>query len=422
MNAHGAEYDAFFPLAQTLEWKGWMMVFFLLYHYWDVKPAYNAVRVAVGAYLFLTGYGNYLSLSKKGPSLTKLAASVLRINFFTFLVMATTGRGWVLYYIAPLHTLWTAVVYGLFSMPTAWPMRYRLAGVLAVIVFIYEVPYVADTIFLPLYPLLSYCGSLKEWVFRSRLDAYAPWAGMAFAAAVPKLVDFLDARGVWGSGGGVGGGGDSMVSSSESSSDSGSGGSVNNSVLPQLSSPLPSAPLTLFRAVGWSGLVDVNGRIQWRPLSIGSCVILLALVHSTQYAKHRFDYNSTHRLLEWVPITTFLLLRNLTPALRRVHLRLFAWLGEMSLELYILQFHVWMAGDAKKIVVLFPAFRTLSFFTATLGFVVLAACASAATGTLIKAIDAHGHNAVLASAAVLLLGISIINFMPGSCAVGGGGG
>ena len=389
---------AFFPIPQSLEWKGWMMTFFLLYHYWDVKPAYNAVRVAVGAYLFLTGYGNYVSLSKKGPSLVKLALSVLRINLFTFLVMATSGRGWVLYYIAPLHTLWTVVVYAYFWLPAAWSKAVKLGGILAVIVVVYEVPGVSGLVFLPLYPLLGYCGGLKEWIFRSRLDAYAPFFGMAFAAAVPHIVPWLD---------GVG-----ATAAAEDAADAST-------------AALGDAPLTWGRALGaalsWTGLVSTDGRLRSvRAVVLGTVIVVVALAHSSLYATPRFEYNATHRLTEWLPICTWLLIRNLTPALRRVHLRLFAWLGEMSLELYILQFHVWLAADAHKIVVPFPQFRALSFIIATLVFVALAGAANHATGTIIKAIDAHGHVATLASAGAVLLGIAIVNAMPGSCALDGG--
>ncbi len=174
--------------------------------------------------------------------------------------------------------------------------------------------------------------------------------------------------------------------------------------------------------LSWSGLVTAGGKLQLRPLAVGSALLLIVAAHSQLYAMHRFDYNNSHRLTEWIPIAGFLLLRNLTPALRRVHLRLFAWLGEMSLELYILQFHVWMAADAKRIVVLLPAFRGLSFIIATAGFVALAAASNIATSSLIRTLEAQGRAAVYAAAAALLLGMCIVNALPRSCAAGGGGG
>lgn len=73
---------------QTEEWKGWMQVWrprpaplclfastlillcsytnnlnvqvmFLLYHYFEAREAYNAIRVLIAGYVWLTGYGNF---------------------------------------------------------------------------------------------------------------------------------------------------------------------------------------------------------------------------------------------------------------------------------------------------------------------------------------------------------------------------
>lgn len=44
---------------QTEEWKGWMQVLFLLYHYYSAKEVYNAIRVFIAAYVWMTGYGNF---------------------------------------------------------------------------------------------------------------------------------------------------------------------------------------------------------------------------------------------------------------------------------------------------------------------------------------------------------------------------
>ena len=404
----GGDSGGFFPLPQSLEWKGWMMAFFLLYHYWDVKAAYNPIRVAVGAYLFLTGYGNFMSLSKKGPSLQKLAMSVLRINLFTASVMLITGRGWVLYYIAPLHTFWTCVVYVYFWLP--YPALHKLGAIFAAIVVVYEVPHIANYLFVPGWPLLAYCSkdqglTLNEWVFRSRLDAYAPFSGMVFAYFVPSIVEWLDRDRE------EEGGGEALAAN-------GAPPEVTARVM-ALYPGLPHALASLAHALG---LLKPSGAPRLRVMAAGGLLAVVLAAHSQMYAMERFEYNKVNRFTEWIPITAFLTLRNLTPALRGMHLRLFAWLGEMSLELYILQFHVWMAEDAKKLVVLFPNFRTLSFLIATTAFVIFAWASSAATGLAMKKIEALGRNAVLGVAGGLLGLMTVINMMPRACALGGAGG
>lgn len=44
---------------QTEEWKGWMQVLFLLYHYYEAREVYNAIRVFIASYVWMTGFGNF---------------------------------------------------------------------------------------------------------------------------------------------------------------------------------------------------------------------------------------------------------------------------------------------------------------------------------------------------------------------------
>ncbi|KAH7686023.1 O-acetyltransferase protein [Dioscorea alata] len=44
---------------QTEEWKGWMQVLFLMYHYFAASEIYNAIRVFIAAYVWMTGFGNF---------------------------------------------------------------------------------------------------------------------------------------------------------------------------------------------------------------------------------------------------------------------------------------------------------------------------------------------------------------------------
>lgn len=42
---------------QTEEWKGWMQVMFVWYHYFKATETYNAIRVFIAAYVWMTGFG-----------------------------------------------------------------------------------------------------------------------------------------------------------------------------------------------------------------------------------------------------------------------------------------------------------------------------------------------------------------------------
>ena len=44
---------------QTEEWKGWMQFSFLMYHYFSAHETYNAIRVMITCYVWMTGFGNF---------------------------------------------------------------------------------------------------------------------------------------------------------------------------------------------------------------------------------------------------------------------------------------------------------------------------------------------------------------------------
>merc|ERR1712146_511959 len=63
---------------------------------------------------------------------------------------------------------------------------------------------------------------------------------------------------------------------------------------------------------------------------------------TTIFALPKKEYNALHPYTAVIPITLYIL-RNLFPTLRRWHMHLFEYLGKITLETYIAQFHVWMA-------------------------------------------------------------------------------
>merc|ERR1712048_902021 len=98
-------------MGQTDEWKGWMQLMFLLYHYFEEKEVYNAIRVYIAAYVWMTGYGNYF-LYVRGKSFTirRTLQMLFRLNFLVFFVCVVLNNEYMLYYVAPLHTLFTVFV------------------------------------------------------------------------------------------------------------------------------------------------------------------------------------------------------------------------------------------------------------------------------------------------------------------------
>ena len=84
-----------------------------------------------------------------------------------------------------------------------------------------------------------------------------------------------------------------------------------------------------------------------------TCVLLKSVVaafwigatcwwYNNIYILPKYEFNAAHPYWFWIPILTYIYLRNLTPLLRSYHSSLLNWVGKITLETYLLQFHVFM--------------------------------------------------------------------------------
>ncbi|KAI2652834.1 N-acetylneuraminate 9-O-acetyltransferase [Labeo rohita] len=71
-------------------------------------------------------------------------------------------------------------------------------------------------------------------------------------------------------------------------------------------------------------------------------------------------------------ILAFILIRNIPGYARSLYSSFFAWFGKISLELFICQYHIWLAADTKGILVLIPGNPTLNIIVSTFIFVCVA--------------------------------------------------
>ncbi|KAL5983938.1 Protein REDUCED WALL ACETYLATION 1 [Asimina triloba] len=78
---------------QTEEWKGWMQVLFLMYHYFAATEIYNAIRVFIASYVWMTGFGNFsYYYIRKDFSLVRFAQLIAR-GIICFMQYATDVSG-----------------------------------------------------------------------------------------------------------------------------------------------------------------------------------------------------------------------------------------------------------------------------------------------------------------------------------------
>ena len=313
--AAGAIDAPFLNRDQTEEWKGVMQILFVLYHYFAAKEMYNSIRVFIAAYVWMTGYGNFFFFHRMNDySFARLTKMLFRLNFFVALVCIALDREFMQYYVCALHTFYFLAVYVTMGVAWQWNKNDRLllvkfAVLFGVLFLLFDWPALGlfQKIFQP-FSLFYWNNSLHEWWFRSSLDHYATALGMLCAWNVKRLEDFL-------------------------------------AKLEAVQPPSRKLALQVCVAVGATvlgGLWMVY--CLWLP---------------------KAEYNAQHPYTSIIPISLYILLRNLTPGLRSTVWFFFGWFGKITLETYILQFHIWLSDDAGTILQYFPNYPMCNWVFAT---------------------------------------------------------
>ena len=291
----------FLSREQTDEWKGWMQFIILAYHYTGVSRVlwvYKLIRLLVGSYLFMTGFGHTVFFYRKADySLRRSFSVLLRLNLLSYLLPYAMDTTYDFYYFAPLISFWYLVVYGTMAVwhsknksTTFLLAKFSIAAMLTICIIHW--PW-----FLNLFWLLARIAKIhwnvEEWDFRLGLDAYIVYVGAICGILYVKYQEW------------------------ESSSSEGKMQHVR-------------LMIKILSAV-----------------SILGTIMLYVPVYLRTHKKE--DYNRHHPYLSILPITTYVLFRNCSSSIRSKYSSVFAWLGRISLETFTLQFHIWMAADTKGV-------------------------------------------------------------------------
>ncbi|XP_042898076.1 N-acetylneuraminate (7)9-O-acetyltransferase isoform X2 [Parasteatoda tepidariorum] len=100
--------------------------------------------------------------------------------------------------------------------------------------------------------------------------------------------------------------------------------------------------------------------------------------------RNKMECNEIHPYISFVPILSYLTLRNVGGYLRTKYSTFFAWFGNISLELFIAQYHIWLSADTHGILVLVPGYPVLNALVTSFIFVCVAHEIHCLTDILVK--------------------------------------
>lgn len=243
---------------------------------------------------------------------------LFRLNFLVVITCLVVRNEYMLYYICPMHTFWFISAYFFMRLLNSWngdpkKMAVKFITYFLIVFLLFDVPGVGEIVFKPLGFILNYENSLHEWMFRAGLDHYATLLGMLCAYHHPnfeRLIGYLDEK--------------------------------------------PSTKRTVVR----SGIALV-------------CLTSLAFWVRCIFVLEKYQYNKLHPYFSFIPLLSYIFLRNMFPLFRKNYFYMFTWLGKITLETYISQLHVYLQGNAKYLISFIPGYPLLNFAFATVVYLYL---------------------------------------------------
>ncbi|GKT43682.1 putative O-acetyltransferase SAT14 [Colletotrichum spaethianum] len=320
-STRGLTTTSFLSREQTDEWKGWMLVFILMYNYHAASESlamYKVHKFLVATFIFLFTYGQTMYfLRTEDYSLRRVAFVLCRLNLLTCLLAFTTSSEWIVY-TAPLMTFWFGATYAslaCFKKANSNPVTFFLK----VITFATCITYLVQSTRVPewlmsmLKPTCGIYWDLEILRAHFKLDRFIPWFGILTAAATHR-VSVLRRRQL---------------------------GVNSQASFERTNNALDRALLEI--------VYPERDAIPVKPImilfSFAYLVVFITLAFITEVYRNNDAYNAYHPYTSPWFVLSAIIVRNSFGALRELHIPLAASLGQISLEAYVLHHHIWLASD-----------------------------------------------------------------------------
>lgn len=321
---------------QTDEWKGWMQLTVMIFHMTNAKvvlPIYMHIRVLASSYLFLSGFGHFCYFWQRGEAgIVRFFQVLFRLNFLSIVLCLAMNRPYQFYFFIPLVSWWVLTIFVWLALPPRVsamssdgnPLQFlslvlKFVGLISIITILYMSEVFFEKVFVtrPWKALfVTTDDDIHEWWSRWKLDRYSVSYGMMYALGLflAQRHQLLDDR--------------------------------NHS---NLMSPRLSLLAVLAAFCGLGGYIGFS-----------------ILCHNPD------ECNEIHPYITFIPIISFITLRNISGILRTRYSTFFAWFGKISLELYVCQYHIWLAADANGVLVLVSGYPALNAIVTSFIYVCVA--------------------------------------------------
>ena len=351
---------------QMQEWKGWMLLFFLAYHYFPEISIQNAVTCFISCYIWMIGFKHaFRFYVKRDFGVIQLLQTVWRLNFLVFWLCLIFNHSNIFYHLNALLTFYYFATFFVMRVwqnwnHNHWFLRTKVASLGCACYAIWEFKSVFPPIFKPvlsLYPGTGFTsGVLHEWYFRTTVHHWSAVFGIAFAINYPAAKTWfcrVDGDAALNTPG--------KIVNKKGFVDNHMEDSMVREVAPLIENASEQATQNEFN---WNRFDSaVSKIIILAPLMIGFMIWF-----GTIYMLPTQAYNSNHPYYFIIPLLLYVYVRNSTKFLRRYYSSSLAFLGKLTIEAYVMHHHVWLCRNGQTALVVVPSYPLLNLVITTITF------------------------------------------------------